>query len=125
MFEGLIVTAISVITVLVLAIISSRFRIVVPTNDIHVVQHGTKTSIYGKDHPGGNVYYHWPAWIPRIGVRVTALPSSVFQLKLDNYPAYDKGRVPFILDVILFFCIIYFIFAVLLLLLHVSKVCRI
>jgi flotillin len=108
MFETLGAAFAIAIGVVIFIIASSRFRIVVPTNDVHVVQHASKTTTYGKDQPGGNVYYHWPAWIPHIGVRVTSLPSSVFPLKLGDYPAYDKGRVPFILDVIGFFRLIDF-----------------
>jgi flotillin len=91
------------ISIIALGVLSSRFRIVVPTNDVHIVQHASRTLTFGKDQDGGNVYYHWPAWIPHYGVRVTTLPSSVFPLKLADYPAYDKGRVPFQLDVLGFF----------------------
>jgi len=88
---------------LVLCIALSRFRIVASTDYVHIVQHASKTVTYGKDQVGGNVYYHWPAWIPRIGVMATRLPSSVFSLNLTDYPAYDQDRVPFLLDVIGFF----------------------
>jgi flotillin len=85
------------------AIMASYFRIVVPTSEVHIVQHAARTLTFGKDQSGGNVYYHWPAWIPHYGVRVTSLPSAVFPLRLADYPAYDKGRVPFQLDVLGFF----------------------
>lgn len=78
-------------------------RIVVPTNDIHIVQSGRKTISYGKDQPAGNVYYQWPAHMPLLGVEVSELPVSVFSQTLTDYNAYDKGRVPFMLDVIGFF----------------------
>lgn len=78
------------------------FRVVVPTNAVHIVQSGGKTTSYGKDM-GSNTYYRWPSWIPSIGVRVTILPLSVFRVELQNYSAYDKGRLPFILDVLAFF----------------------
>lgn len=103
MIDTLIGVSAIALSVGAFGVASSRFRIVVPTNDVHIVQHTSKTSTYGKDQAGGNVYYHWPAWIPHVGVRVTTLPSSVFRLHLTDYPAYDKGRVPFILDVIGFF----------------------
>lgn len=77
-------------------------RVVVPTNAVHIVQSGRKTTSYGKDM-GGNTYYNWPAWLPGIGVRVSVLPLSVFRVELENYAAYDKGRLPFILDVLAFF----------------------
>lgn len=103
MFETLGAVAGVAVGLTALGVVSSRFRIVVPTNDVHIVQHASRTLTYGKDQDGGNVYYHWPAWIPHYGVRVTTLPSSVFPLKLADYPAYDKGRVPFQLDVLGFF----------------------
>ncbi len=79
------------------------FRVVVPTNEVHIVQSGKSTTSYGKDQPSGNTYYQWPAWLPRIGVRVIDLPMSVFSINLNDYPAYDKGRVPFTIDVMAFF----------------------
>lgn len=103
MFEMLSTTAICSVAAIGACVISSRFRIVVGTSEVHIVQHASMTTTYGKDQPSGNVYYHWPAWIPRAGVRSTALPSAVFALELKDYPAYDKGRVPFQLDVIGFF----------------------
>src|SRR6201996_5782201 len=78
------------------------FRVVVPTNAVHIVQSGKKTTSYGKDM-GGNTYYKWPSWLPYFGVRVSILPLSVFRVELENYAAYDKGRLPFVLDVLAFF----------------------
>jgi len=51
----------------------------------------------------GNSYYNWPAWIPIIGVQQVSLPLSVFDLQLNNYEAYDIGKVPFVVDVVAFF----------------------
>lgn len=82
------------------------FRQVVPTNDMHVVQSANKTTSYGKDQPAGNVYYQWPSWVPRIGVKVIKLPMSVFDVSLNAYPGYDKGRVPFVVDIMAFFRIV-------------------
>jgi flotillin len=79
------------------------FRTVVPTNMVHIVQRAKDTTSYGKDQASGNTYYDWPAWVPRIGVRTILLPVSVFDVPLDNYAAYDKGRVPFVIDIIAFF----------------------
>lgn len=81
-------------------------RIVVSTNDMHIIQRAKSTTSYGKDQTAGNVYYKWPAWIPIIGVRTTILPVSVFAQNLNDYAAYDKGRVPFIIDVVGFFRIV-------------------
>lgn len=79
------------------------FRVVVSTNDVQIVQSAKRTISYGKDQAAGNVYYKWPAWVPRIGVRTIVLPVSVFDQTLDSYAAYDKGRVPFVIDIIAFF----------------------
>lgn len=79
------------------------FRRVVPTNAVHIVQMGRSTISYGTGQAAGNVYYRWPTWIPRFGRRVIVLPVSVFDLQLQNYAAYDKGRVPFLIDVLAFF----------------------
>lgn len=86
----------------IIVLLAISFRVVVPTNAVHIVQSGKKTTSYGKDM-GGNTYYKWPAWIPGLGVRVSELPLSVFRVELENYAAYDKGRLPFILDVLAFF----------------------
>lgn len=79
------------------------FRVVVSTNEVHIVQSGKRTVSYGKDQEAGNVYYNWPAWIPRVGVQVIHLPVSVFDVDLNGYAAYDKGRVPFVIDIMAFF----------------------
>lgn len=79
------------------------FRTVVATNEVHIVQSRRRTVSYGKDQPTGNVYYRWPAWVPRVGIRVIKLPVSVFDIQLKNYAAYDKGRVPFVVDILAFF----------------------
>lgn len=84
-------------------IIAIFFRVVVPTNEVHIVQSAKSTVSYGKDQPTGNTYYAWPSWIPRIGIRTIRLPVSVFQLPLNDYAAYDKGRVPFVIDIMAFF----------------------
>lgn len=80
-------------------------RVVVSTNDVHIVQSGRKTISYGKDQPAGNSYYAWPEWLPFIGLKTVPLPVSVFDVVLDGYAAYDKGRVPFMVDIMAFFCI--------------------
>ena len=79
------------------------FRTVVSTNDVHIVQSSSKTTSYGKGEDAGNTYYSWPAWLPIIGIEVIELPVSVFSRGLDSYAAYDKDRVPFVIDIIAFF----------------------
>lgn len=85
--------------------LSMCFRTVVSTNDMHIVQSSNKTVSYGKDQAAGNTYYAWPAWIPFVGIKVIKLPVSVFSVELESYAAYDKGRVPFLIDIMAFFMI--------------------
>lgn len=78
-------------------------RRVVPTNMVHTVQTGKKTTSYGRGRPSGNVYYKWPSWFPFIGLTVTEMPESVFEVSLKDYEAYDSARLPFVVDVTAFF----------------------
>ena len=78
-------------------------RRVVATNDVHIVQSAKLTKSYGKDTNHGNSYYEWPSWLPIVGVSKIILPVSVFDLDLHAYEAYDKGRLPFVVDVKSFF----------------------
>ena len=77
-------------------------RRIVPTNVVHIVQRGDKTVSYGVGK-GSNVYYEFPKWLPKIGVMVRVLPVSNFDIDLIKYSAYDKDRVPFVVDVKAFF----------------------
>lgn len=77
-------------------------RRIVPTNVVHIVQRGNKTVSYGVGK-GSNVYYEFPKWFPVIGVEVRILPVSNFDIELHKYSAYDKDRVPFVVDVKAFF----------------------
>jgi flotillin len=79
------------------------FRVVVSTNDVQIVQSSNKTVSYGKGQTAGNTYYKWPAWIPMLGVKTITLPVSVFDINLNGYSGYDKGRVPFEIDIMAFF----------------------
>lgn len=92
--------AIFLVVAIMLAIM---YRKVVSTNMVHIVQRRRKTVPYGTGQPAGNVYYKWPAWVPYFGVTVIALPVSNFDLSLKDYEAYDKDRVPFMVDVVAFF----------------------
>lgn len=84
-------------------LISIMFRVVVSTNEVHVVQTRSKTVSYGTNQEAGNVYFKWPASLPRIGVSVIVLPVDNFNVSLKDYEAYDKDRVPFVVDVTAFF----------------------
>ncbi|MBS8122277.1 SPFH domain-containing protein [Candidatus Vampirococcus lugosii] len=90
---------------IVFIVILSNLRKVVPTNEVHIAQ-GKKTSkAYGRGFDAGNVYIDWPSWVPALGVEVQKLPISIFTIKVDQYKAYDSGKVPFIVDVTAFFVI--------------------
>lgn len=84
-------------------LITFIFRRVVPTNMVHIVQSRNTTTSYGTGATRGNVYYEWPSWLPIIGITKIDLPVSNFNLNLRNYEAYDKERVPFVLDLTAFF----------------------
>jgi flotillin len=90
---------VSLITLYVL-----KLRRIVPTNVVHIIQRGTQTVSYGVGKTS-NVYYEWPKWLPKIGVDVRELPVSNFDIDLSEYSAYDKDRVPFVVDVKAFFFI--------------------
>lgn len=92
----LIVVAISLFLALI-------WRVVVPTNQVHIVQSSKKTVSYGRGREAGNTYYKIPSSIPKFGVTVTAFPESVFDIYLKDYEAYDTGRLPFVVDVQAFF----------------------
>ena len=98
-----LVTIIGVIFIGAIALIALFLRRVVPTNEVHIVQSGKSTVSYGKDHSSGNTYYEWPSWIPVVGIVKIVLPVSVFDEDLESYEAYDKGRLPFVVDVKAFF----------------------
>ena len=95
--------ALLVVAFVFTALIAIMYRRVVPTNMVHIVQMKKKTVAYGRGKDVGNVYYAWPAWIPVIGVTVTAFPESIFDVRLGNYDAYDQTRLPFMVDVTAFF----------------------
>lgn len=83
--------------------VALSLRRVVSTNEVHIVQSSGKTTSYGKDTTNGNAYYEWPSSLPVLGVTKIVLPVSVFDLDLKDYEAYDKGRLPFVVDVKAFF----------------------
>ncbi len=94
-----ILVAILCITILM----SFIFRTVVPTNKVHTVQRKKETTSYGKGLDAGNVYYRWPSWVPVVGITYIVMPTSIFDINLDNYSAYDQDRLPFVVDVMGFF----------------------
>lgn len=93
---------IAVVALLFVAWVISLRR-VAPTNEVHIVQRSGATVAYGKDTGSGNTYYQWPVWLPRFGIQRIILPTSNFPIRLDNYEAYDSGRLPMILQIEAFF----------------------
>ena len=90
------ICAIVGIGLIVLIVKILLLRRIVPADMVHVVQTNKKTTSFGKNTGNGNVYYHWPKWIPILGIEVKKLPVSNFDMPLNNYEAYDKDRVPFL-----------------------------
>jgi flotillin len=100
-FVGICVLAGILVLILVIKIL--KLRRIVPADMVDVVQTNKKTTSFGKNTGNGNVYYEWPKWLPILGVEVKKLPVSNFDMPLNNYEAYDKDRVPFVVDVRTFF----------------------
>jgi flotillin len=100
-YQWLLFGAPALLAILIFFYVLSLRRIV-PTNVVHIVQRGDKTVSYGVGK-GSNVYYEFPSWLPKIGVMVRVLPVSNFDIDLAKYSAYDKDRVPFVVDVKAFF----------------------
>lgn len=96
-------SAVAAFVAVVIAVWIINLRRVVPTNQVHIVQRSGGTVSYGKDTGHGNTYYHWPTWIPRLGIQVINLPVSNFPIRLDAYEIYDKDRLPAQLDIEAFF----------------------
>lgn len=102
----MLVGAGAVTAVLAIALVLSFvWRVVVPTNLVHIVQSTRKTTSYGAGGSAGNTYYNIPSFVPIFGVTRIILPVNNFAIRLDSYEAYDKDRAPFDLDVIGFFVI--------------------
>jgi flotillin len=98
-----LIVAVSSLTVVALIIFwLLSLRRIVPTNMVHIVQRRSQTISYGIGF-SSNIYYEFPAWMPIIGVTVTHLPRGIFDIDLADYSAYDKDRVPFIVDIKGFF----------------------
>lgn len=93
-----------IIAVLFLAYLLSLRRIV-PTNEVHIVQRDKVTVSYGKDAEDGvgNTYYQIPTWVPKFGIVVSKLPTTIIDIDIQGYDAYDKDRLPFLVDIKAFF----------------------
>ncbi len=90
--------------VLVLAfLLAAAWRMVIPPNEVHVIQRRKSTIVYGKGTDTGNVYYRMPSWIPYFGIMYKIMPVSIFKIPLLSYRAYDSKKAPFKVDVTAFF----------------------
>lgn len=107
---GLLILIVAVVTVIGAFIL----RRVVPPNEVHIVQSTSGRTTYGMSAPDAgdhvtnagatkHTYYAFPASVPKFGVQIVKLPTTVFDQDLKGYEAYDKDRVPFVLDVKAFF----------------------
>lgn len=84
-------------------IFAKNLRHVVKPNMVDVVVQKKKVNIYGNQSIKGNAYWLWPEWMPVVGRTKVSLPLSVFDIDLLEYDAYDKERVPFVVDIKAFF----------------------
>lgn len=98
-----LIAAFFVAVLLLVFVIAVTLRRVVPTNMVHIVQTSHSSTPYGRGKPAGNAYYAWPSWLPKLGITVTEFPESIFQVALNDYEAYDKERLPFVIDAVAFF----------------------
>lgn len=98
-----IVSGIILFILFILYVLS--LRRIVPTNEVHIVQRDKKTVSYGKDAKDGigNTYYEVPTWVPKFGVVVSKLPTTIIDINIPAYDAYDKARLPFLVDIKAFF----------------------
>lgn len=99
---SILMVAIPAVTLLIIVFWLLSLRRIVPTNMVHILQRGKNTVSYGVGKES-NVYYAFPKWMPVIGVEVRSLPVSNFDVELIAYSAYDKDRVPFVVDIKAFF----------------------
>lgn len=103
LYIGLGAVAFVLLLALIITVIAIKYRVVVPTNMVHIVNSSSGRRVYGKDSVSGNTYYAFPDWLPKIGVNVTRFPTSNFGVELKGYDAYDEKRLPFQVDVQAFF----------------------
>jgi flotillin len=99
---SILMVAIPAVILLFIVFWLLSLRRIVPTNMVHILQRGKNTVSYGVGKLS-NVYYAFPRWMPVIGVEVRSLPVSNFDVELIAYSAYDKDRVPFVVDIKAFF----------------------
>ena len=103
MSEILMVVAALVVGLGLTVFLAMLFRVVVPTNEVHIVQSAKKTISYGANTTNGNTYYQWPSFLPIIGITKVVLPLNNFEIILEGHKVYDKDRLPLHIDVTSFF----------------------
>lgn len=104
MINWMLADIIGAVFVLWLTVVILSLRRIVPTNEVHVVRSGPQTYCYGATLDSkGNIYYEFPVWVPLLGVSVTKFGINVFDLDIPDYEAYDKDRLPFVIDIKSFF----------------------
>jgi flotillin len=99
----LLITGVLAAVGVMLFLLLTIYRRVVPTNMVHIVQSGKKTISYGAGKESGNTYYEWPERLPILGVKVTTFQESIFQITLNDYDAYDSSKLPFNVSISAFF----------------------
>lgn len=111
----MIIASVAAVVLLAIFFWILSLRRVVSTNEVHILRRGSKTETYGApigdtketenkpDSNKGNSYYKFPVWVPGLGVSVTALPLKIIAIEIKNYEAFDKDRVPFVVDIQSFF----------------------
>lgn len=102
---ALIGMAVTAIVPILLILYVLGLRRIVKTDEVHVVQRNNTSEVYGSSSQDskGNTYYEFPEWIPNLGVSVKKLSTSIFDVNLTEYDAYDKDRLPFLVDIKAFF----------------------
>ena len=93
----------TVVVLLILYVLG--LRRIVRADQVHVVQRNNVSDVYGSasEESKGNTYYEFPEWVPKLGVTVKKLPTAIFDVDLNNYDAYDRDRLPFLVDIKAFF----------------------
>ena len=116
--------AVAAIIFICLVIWALNKRRMVPMSEIHIVRSRNATLVFGQvakakelvealtkenknviqvDANSGNCYYEWPVWLPVIGVKTKKIPLANFDILLPEYEAWDRDKLPFMVDVKAFF----------------------
>ena len=104
-FYALISSGVGALLILFVILYILGLRRIVKADQVHVVQRNNTSDVYGSSakENKGNTYYEFPEWLPKLGVTVKKLSTSIFDVNLTEYDAYDKDRLPFLVDIKAFF----------------------